>query len=475
VRGTGFARVAAVAALVAGAILVVLVLSGGEDSYEVTAEFENASQLVGSEQVVVGGVPAGKVTEIRLGSDGQALVTFSVDEEFAPLRRGTVATVRSYSISGLANRQVQLTIPPDQTAGEEIEDGGTLSQSETVAEVDIDAVFNALDDRTIGNLKKVIEGLDLSYAGIGKQANRGLRYANPLLSASRRAIGELVRDRQALQELLVDTAAVSGALAQRAPDLAALVQNANRAMGALGRQKGELARAVAALPGFMREFNTTAVNLRATLDDLDPLVEASEPAVEALGPFLVALRRTSERSVPTIADLDALTSTAGPSNDMVELMRALPPLARKAVGDGAIGGGDTDCAGADAGDDDYNDGALDEAACSLENSLEAISFLRAYAPELFGWINDFSTSGTYDANGGIGRIGAVFNTFGLALPVGLPDLTIPDSATDQLDALALGQNTRCPGSLERDPGDGSTPYTEGGTLACDPSEIPVGP
>ncbi len=56
--------------------MLFVVLLGGGDSYKVTAEFENASQLVGGEQVVVGGVPVGGVTDIALGDDGQALVTF---------------------------------------------------------------------------------------------------------------------------------------------------------------------------------------------------------------------------------------------------------------------------------------------------------------------------------------------------------------------------------------------------------------
>ncbi len=34
---------------------------------------------------------------------------------------------------------------------------------------------------------------------------------------------------------------------------------------------------------------------------------------------------------------------------------------------------------------------------------------------------------------------------------------------------------RCPGTNERDPGDGSTPFTDNGTLPCDPDQVPLGP
>ncbi len=111
-----------------------------------TAKFENASQLVGGEQVVVAGVPAGKVNDIELGSNGEALVTFTVDEAYAPLERGTTATVRSFSLSGIANRQVQLTLPPGPgRRAARSPTAATMDQSETVSEVDLDQIFNTLE------------------------------------------------------------------------------------------------------------------------------------------------------------------------------------------------------------------------------------------------------------------------------------------------------------------------------------------
>ena len=41
-------------------------------------------------------------------------------------------------------------------------------------------------------------------------------------------------------------------------------------------------------------------------------------------------------------------------------------------------------------------------------------------------------------------------------------------------ALALVALVTCPGSTERDPGDGANPFTDGGTLNCDPSLVPPG-
>ena len=162
-----------VAVIAAAAVLTWQILTP-DDQYFVTGTFENASQLVPGNQVMVGGIPSGTVEEIKLGPKGEALVKFTVDEEYVPLHRGTVATVRSGSLSGVANRQVQLTIPPDSEIGEEIPAGGTLSQAETVSEVDLDELFNTLDPDTVEDFKHVIQGFETSYDGVGPQTNQRL-------------------------------------------------------------------------------------------------------------------------------------------------------------------------------------------------------------------------------------------------------------------------------------------------------------
>ena len=70
-------RIAAVVALAVAAVAVALLLFRGGSTYEITAEFQNASQLVNGSQVVVAGVPSGSVKSIALGDRGQALVTFT--------------------------------------------------------------------------------------------------------------------------------------------------------------------------------------------------------------------------------------------------------------------------------------------------------------------------------------------------------------------------------------------------------------
>jgi phospholipid/cholesterol/gamma-HCH transport system substrate-binding protein len=482
-------RIAALIALAVAVVAVFILFSGSEDEYEVTAEFENASQLVEGNEVVVGGAPAGSVKEIELGPEGQAVVTFTVDEEYAPLRRGTTATVRSPSLSQIAGRQIQLTLPPDSAAGEEIDSGGTLTQEETVSAVDLDQIFNTLSPKTIKDFKHVIQGFEQSYDGVGEQANEGFRYLNPFLSTSRRLFGELNADQAALERLLVDTSKLSGALAERSTDISALIGNLNRSMNAIGDRKEALAAAIARFPDFMRRANTTFVNLRAALDDVDPLVDASKPVAVELRPFLAKLRAAADDAVPTIRDLDAILRRRGAANDLVDLARIQPRLTERAVGSGSPDCGPGTANPEDLGipaDDDFTQGAFGEAVCSLTNGEANLSFFRAYTPELVGWFDDFGHSGAVDGFGGIGRIATTFNAFTVSAPGGFPDLTAPLTPDEVLASLDTGNVRRCPGGNERpvsdiDPADTSVPFTDGGALTdgepgdCDPSHVQPGP
>ena len=64
-------------------------------------------------------------------------------DDYAPLRQGTQATVRQASLSGVANRYLDLRMAPQ--SGQKIPDGGVIEQDATTTAVDLDQLFNTLD------------------------------------------------------------------------------------------------------------------------------------------------------------------------------------------------------------------------------------------------------------------------------------------------------------------------------------------
>src|SRR4051794_13952433 len=323
------ARIFVLAAMIIAIGVAVFLMFRGGGSYSITAEFENAGQLVKGNQVKVGGTAVGSVKSVDVTSDGHAIVKFSVDNDYAPLRRGTKAIVKQTSLSGIANRYIDLELGPQ--TGASIDDGGRLGPDETSAAVEIDQIFNLLNGPTRKSLKGVLKGSADMLRGRGTDIQRGTRYLDPALSTGSRLFGELTRDTPLLERFLVDSSRLVTALAAREDDLSGVVSNLNTTFGALGSQKDALAESIDLLPPFMRRANTTFVNLRAALDDVDPLVTAARPVARRLGPFLSEARGFANGARPTVRDLRVTLHRSGRRNDLTELMPPSPPLARLAL------------------------------------------------------------------------------------------------------------------------------------------------
>jgi phospholipid/cholesterol/gamma-HCH transport system substrate-binding protein len=425
--------VAAVGAVIAAVVLVGLILfGGGVGGYEVKARFLNAGQLVKGNPVQVGGVPVGSVKGIQITDDGHAEVELSIDDDHAPLRRGTRAEIRQFSQSGLANRYVDLKLPPD--SDDEIPDGGVIDTDKTVTQVDLDELYNTLDPKTRRSLQGFFKGSAAQWRDMADEANVGFQYLNPALSTSRRLFNELTRDTPLLQRFLVDSSQMVTALAERRDDLAALIGNLNETTRALGSQKEALAESIGRLPPFMRRANTTFVNLRSTLDEVDPLVEASKPVAKRLGPFLSQARAFAADAEPTVRDLSVTIRKRGRSNDLIDLLHTFPPLAEIAT----VTKERTVAPGGSRHSVGETRGAFQESVDALKGGAGEISFARPYTTDFLGWFDDFSTTG-----GGFDALGATARGF------------ITMSEFLHKDSLAYKQYRRCPGSAEAPAKDGS--------------------
>ena len=438
-------RVLAGALVLLAIVVVAVILFTGDGGYRVTAEFVNAGQLVKGNEVKAGGSTVGTVKDIDVTQDGHAEVTIAIsDDDYKPLREGTRVLIKQASLSGIANRYVDLQLGPAN--GNEIEDGGVIGPDQTATAVELDQIFNLFDERTRTGLQDFFKGSATMLRGQGKELRRGIHYLNPALSTGARLFQELTRDEALLERFLVDSGTLVNALADRRQDLTGVVGNLNATFGALGRQQGALAESVERLPPFMRRANTTFVNLRAALDDVDPLVDASKPAVKRLGPFLDQARLFVRDGEPTIRDLSKTIAQPGDSNDLIELIRSFPPLAEVALDDSRVNGA-------------TRRGAFPETTDALNAAAPTIAFGRPYTPDFVGWMDDFSTTGGYDALGGYSR--AWINLSELLYGAG----------------PKLRQYSRCPGSNEEAAADGSNVFSgdAAAALECDPSQRSVTP
>jgi phospholipid/cholesterol/gamma-HCH transport system substrate-binding protein len=314
-------RLAAIGVVVV-AILVVafLLFAKGGKKYEVEAYFVNAAQLVKGDLVQIGGVKAGSVKDITLTANGHARILMEIQTDYAPLREGTQATIRQASLSGIANRYVDLTMPPgDDTNTDTISSGGQIDINHTTTAVDLDQVFNTINRRTRESLQDFFQNSATQFRGKEEQQRVAYHYLNPALSTSSRLFRELNRDQPRLERFLIDSSRLVSALAEKRDDLTSLVSNLNTTFQATANQREALAESISLLPDFMRQANTTFVDLRFALDDVDPLVDASKPVAPKLNKLLLELRPFAHDARPTVRDLATIAFKEGPHNDLYDL------------------------------------------------------------------------------------------------------------------------------------------------------------
>jgi phospholipid/cholesterol/gamma-HCH transport system substrate-binding protein len=272
------------AALIAAVVVLVVVLTSGPAGTTYTLIFQNAGQLVTGDEVQVGGAPAGSVKDIELTRNDQAKVTVKVDKPYAPLHEGSTAVIRSPSLSGVASRFISIT--PGPNFKPRLRSGATLGTDNTTSIVDLDQLFNTLDPSTRRALQQVVQGSATQYDGKEQLANLTAKYFSPALATTTRVEDEIASDNNAFTDFLVNTSSLVTALAARRNQLTDLVSNTGQTASAVAAQSGSLSQALGVLPETLRQGNSTFVDLRSALGDLDKLVAASKVGTRGLAPFL---------------------------------------------------------------------------------------------------------------------------------------------------------------------------------------------
>ena len=189
----------------------------------------------------------------------------------------------------------------------------------------------------------------------------------------------------------------------------------------------------------MRRANTTFVNLRAALDDVDPLVDASKPVAKRLQPFLAQARAFAADAEPTVRDLRvAIRRRAAQRPDRPPAL--LPAAGGHRHGDEAAQRRARRPQRRRRRDARRLPGAVD----ALKGGAGEIGFARPYTTDFLGWFDDFSTTG-----GGFDALGATARGMISLVADPAPGLR-----------WRRKQYQRCPGSAEAPANDGSNVLSE---------------
>lgn len=442
--------------MVIGAIAVFLLLTvwmvmrGG--GYHVNVLLESASQLVKGNEVTVGGQAVGIIEEITLTSDNQAKIHVKIDKGgLTPLHEGSTATVRLSSLSGVANRY--LSIVPGPNNKPKIPDDGTIEAVNSNPTVDLDQLFNSLDQKTRQEFQNFIRGSGNWYEddpdtplAEAVYANRAVKYFAPFFSSGAYLAKTIGEDDQLLKEFLVQSSQSAATFAAEKEHLASLFVNLTRFSRAVASESEQLDAALAVLPQALNDGTEVFQDLRPAMAAVEKLSDEAVPATKDLAPFLRDLRPLLRNAKPTVNDLNNIVRKSGKNNDLYELLSGQPTLTKKART------------------------AFPSSLQAMQSGQILLDFLRPYTPELTSWLTHFGQiAANYDGNGHYVRVQPVVGRFadtGAALT--------PLADDQSLSGYPTSGVKRCPGSGQQAASDGSNPFLDGG-IDCDPSIVTPGP
>lgn len=438
-----------IAALAAAVIVLAIVLFSGNGGHKYTFVFQNAGQLVPDNQVLIGGSPAGTVKSLGLTDDNLAEVNVEVDQE---LHEGTTAVIRATSLSGVANHYV--SIHPGPNSNDPLDDGAVLGLASTTTPVDIDQLFNTFPKPVREALGEFVRGNATIYSGQGKNGNDAYKYFGTALNRATAFARELNADQRLLSRFIVSSSRLTTAVAGRGEQLSSAIGNANTAFNAIAQETAAFDATLRRLPPVLRQSNTTFVNLRAALDDLEPLVDTAKPATKDLAPFLRELRPVFEKLVPFTRNLKLVVSRPGKGNDAAELLATLPKV------------------------QDLTSRAFPHSEQAIADFQPNLNFIRAYTPDFFNAIGKLGqVAGYYDGNGHYVRAATAGQN--LFRYNAITSELEPITKAQQFEPFgAIDVPQRCPGAATQPAADGSNPWVGGGSVdpsECDPGDVPPGP
>jgi phospholipid/cholesterol/gamma-HCH transport system substrate-binding protein len=435
--------------LAAGAVSYVVSQPGSGNEYRIL--FDDAGQLVVGDLVRIGGAPAGTVEEVELAEGDRAAVRIRLDPDRPPLRAGTTAAIRAQGLTGIASRYVDLS--PGPGTGPELDEGATIGTEDTQSIVEVDELFNTLDDDTRAGLRRLIHGSGDWYRGKTDEANEAAKYFSPAVAQLAAVAEEITRDSATFEDFIVEVGDAMSALADRRAELTSAVSGARATASALAADTSSLRQALGDLPPALREGADAMASLRAAIGDLERLVDATdEPSRELAGFVRDDLRPVLERSGPVFRRLRTMLAQPGEANDALDALRDLPRLASLV------------------------DESFPRAMKALDEGTPIFRFVRPYVPDLVGWARGFGAAlATYDANGHYARTVPVFDAFRFTDDAqgGRLDPK-PFAARGRSEAVTTGNLRRCPGTAGPLPDDGSAPYVDTGDEAnpdCDPAQV----
>ena len=328
---------------------------GGSSGHTVVAQFADAQSITKGNTVHIDGVTAGTVDSITLKKN-TAYLKLHIDNGFWPIHTDASATVRPISLLG----ENYVDLSPGSASAPVMANGGVITVAHTSNAVNLQSVFDALNDPTSTAFGVLLTSLGQGMAGQGGNAADALKALSPALDNTTALTNLLDQQNKTLTALLDNLTPVTSALAtNQGQTLDHLVSTANTTLGATATQASALGKDLQVLPSFLGSTTTAfdqlgtlsdqatpalqsltplTDNLAAVSEELNNFASAADPAIASLRPVLTSAHSFLQQTGPVVNTLR--TSAPAQLSDSQSLI----PLVQKGLTGGCSA---TDCPGLD--------------------------------------------------------------------------------------------------------------------------------
>ncbi len=277
-------------------------LPGGQDRVTFHAVFSTGQSLTPGQgqTVTIAGIDVGDITDVAV-DDGKARVGFRLRPKYAAMvRRNASALLRPKT--GL--NDMVLELDPGTPPSPRVDEGFTIPESRTTANVNPDEILASLDVDTRSALQLLLQA---TRAGVGSEDRArdladALRATGPVTRELRR-VGEALDDRAANTKRAVHSLReISDELGRRRTDVVRAVETTDSVVGTIADRSAELRAALRALPGTLRTTQAALVDTAGLAEELPPATTALAPVARSLAPALRSTRPFLRATTPVITD-----------------------------------------------------------------------------------------------------------------------------------------------------------------------------
>ncbi|WP_372787856.1 MlaD family protein [Paraconexibacter sp.] len=277
--------------------------------YEVKAQVASAALLTPGARVTVAGVEVGSVTKVERADPlgpGSRLTLDITDDRVTPLPTDSRLQIRTRSQVG--ENYVSIDVGKEDSS---VPSGGSLAPEQADQLVDVDQVLSVLSGPTKQRARTMLRELGTTLAGRGKDLNRTLSAANPVVRQGSKVVSTLHRQRTTVAQLVDQLGRVSAAVGERGTAIESIAYRGTTALQAIADRDAELASSIRELPSTLASVRRASTTVGSVSGRVTPVVTNLADAVRRLRPAVEALTPAARDGRALIASL----SRANPELD----------------------------------------------------------------------------------------------------------------------------------------------------------------